>query len=60
MDGQNTINTACPRAVTMCLIAALIATVAGGFTALSMFTFVAGGSANAADVTLPQRTYCPV
>ena len=44
----------------MCLIAALIAAVAGGFTALSMFTFVAEGSANAADVILPQGTYCPV
>jgi hypothetical protein len=50
MDGESTNLTACPRAVTMCLIAALIATVAGGFIALSMFTFVASGSANAADM----------
>jgi hypothetical protein len=45
MDGENTNLTACPRAVTMCLIAALIATVAGGFTALSMFTFATGAPA---------------
>ena len=60
MDGENTNLTACPIAVTMSLIAAQIAAVAVGFTALSMFTFVAGGSANAADVILPQGTYCPV
>jgi len=60
MDDENTNLTASPRVVTMCLIAALIAAVAGGFTALSMFTFVAEGSANAADVILPQGTYCPV
>jgi hypothetical protein len=39
MDGENTNLTACPRAVAMCLVAALIATVADGFTALIMFTF---------------------
>jgi hypothetical protein len=61
MNGENTNRTACPIAAIMSPTAAQIAAVAVGFTALSMFTFVAGrGSANAADMTLPQRTYRPV